>query len=1212
MKRILFVLTILLSFNSFAQNNKHSLLWEISGNGLKTPSYLYGTMHVSNKIAFHLGDSFYIALDQAELVCLESDPSHWIDHMYGPNSGKDINGYSQNSGYNSNNFYENIVDISPPEKKTMEYALRKKHALENGFLYRGSAYNDEYEENTYLDLFIYQYAKKNNKDVLNLEDYKETNILQIKAMMPDEDEDSEEKKKKRKKQKSYSSAWNKDLSVGEAMEEAYRDGNIEIIDSITRITAQSDNYLHYFLHERNRIMTVGIDSLAKQKSIFIGIGAAHLPGKKGVVQMLKDLGYSMRPVERKITKFAKDKKNNIEEKFADRIYKPYTTRDGYITVSVPNNLYETPGSQGELQYFFPDMSNGGYFFVSRFQTFAPLNQMNATKWEAKIDSIIFENVEGKIIKQEKLKVGKYNAIDILNKSRKGEYQRRLIVFTPLEVILFKMAGTGEWAKIYGDRFIKSVKINDNQNQPQTYVSHLGEYSIDFPSTPISTVHAHEITDSPLHYSIQSFNDEDSSYFLLQHDWMNDFGYIEEDSFEVAYLMEIFTDQYDSLQTLEIQPVNDKNATGFAVLKDGDSLYFKSELRNNFYFLLTAKSTKSKANKFFKSFKYTNQFQEDKYVTYHDTLLRYTVNTPVVPDEMDDWLKVLRSKRNTDQEDWDYVKDNRNYFYKKNYESIYVTYLKHSDYYHMSSIDSLWDDEFDSYVNSELALMKKEIDNNDTMPTAHYVFNDTNSTKVIDIKKFVNKGVVYTIKATYDSTETRSKFVSEFFRTFTPDRDTLLGKEITSSNSALFFSDLSSNDTTFVKRAVELVNRVEFKPNDVDSIIWYIENYEFPDDDEEETALYLIRELGYIKNEDIIPYLVDKYERSTDDYKSQIACLKALARYGEKAGFKHIKKLIIQEPPITPNDRPISSFFRYLDDSLSLTAKLYPAMWDLLLYTDYRESLYDLSAQLLDSNLIKPKSYKREQPLILREAKEATAKKKGYSSGAAYVSLNDYSTYYSYGKPVRAKRNLIDQYELTTYLKLLMPYYKSNDKIKKYVHSLLTHKKEKYRFISTVMLTKHNIAVPDSMFTNLSKSPDYRFAFYKALKNIGEVSKFDKTYLTQEALMASAIYSASSIDAEDSLQFVKKVYIQNKFDEGYLYFYKHQSTYSDKWYIHYAGLQPKDSTIINDETDKNYIEKKAASAFSEAEIDKEIDKLIKGLKLLGRERAKKNESSYYDY
>ncbi|TAL43493.1 MAG: hypothetical protein EPN92_10135, partial [Chitinophagaceae bacterium] len=39
-----------------------SLLWEITGNGIKKPSYLFGTMHVSSKIAFHLSDSFYVAL----------------------------------------------------------------------------------------------------------------------------------------------------------------------------------------------------------------------------------------------------------------------------------------------------------------------------------------------------------------------------------------------------------------------------------------------------------------------------------------------------------------------------------------------------------------------------------------------------------------------------------------------------------------------------------------------------------------------------------------------------------------------------------------------------------------------------------------------------------------------------------------------------------------------------------------------------------------------------------------------------------------------------------------------------------------------------------------------------------------------------------------------------------------------------------------------
>ena len=38
-----------------------SLLWEITGNGLNRPSYLFGTMHVSDKLVFHLGDSFYNA-----------------------------------------------------------------------------------------------------------------------------------------------------------------------------------------------------------------------------------------------------------------------------------------------------------------------------------------------------------------------------------------------------------------------------------------------------------------------------------------------------------------------------------------------------------------------------------------------------------------------------------------------------------------------------------------------------------------------------------------------------------------------------------------------------------------------------------------------------------------------------------------------------------------------------------------------------------------------------------------------------------------------------------------------------------------------------------------------------------------------------------------------------------------------------------------------
>ena len=61
MKNILILLAVLLASFSHARDKKEDikyqgLLWEITGNGLEKTSYLYGTMHVSRKIAFNLDD----------------------------------------------------------------------------------------------------------------------------------------------------------------------------------------------------------------------------------------------------------------------------------------------------------------------------------------------------------------------------------------------------------------------------------------------------------------------------------------------------------------------------------------------------------------------------------------------------------------------------------------------------------------------------------------------------------------------------------------------------------------------------------------------------------------------------------------------------------------------------------------------------------------------------------------------------------------------------------------------------------------------------------------------------------------------------------------------------------------------------------------------------------------------------------------------------
>ena len=56
------------------QNYPKSLLWRISGKGLKHPSYLFGTIHLTDKRLFKLGDSVFNAIEKTEGFAMEVNP----------------------------------------------------------------------------------------------------------------------------------------------------------------------------------------------------------------------------------------------------------------------------------------------------------------------------------------------------------------------------------------------------------------------------------------------------------------------------------------------------------------------------------------------------------------------------------------------------------------------------------------------------------------------------------------------------------------------------------------------------------------------------------------------------------------------------------------------------------------------------------------------------------------------------------------------------------------------------------------------------------------------------------------------------------------------------------------------------------------------------------------------------------------------------------
>ena len=73
---------LLSAFGPTTHAQYQSLMWKVSGKNLRKPSYLYGTMHISSKLAFQLGDPFYNAIQQADVVALELEPEAWLEAIF--------------------------------------------------------------------------------------------------------------------------------------------------------------------------------------------------------------------------------------------------------------------------------------------------------------------------------------------------------------------------------------------------------------------------------------------------------------------------------------------------------------------------------------------------------------------------------------------------------------------------------------------------------------------------------------------------------------------------------------------------------------------------------------------------------------------------------------------------------------------------------------------------------------------------------------------------------------------------------------------------------------------------------------------------------------------------------------------------------------------------------------------------------------------------
>lgn len=137
-----------------------------------------------------------------------------------------------------------------------------------------------------LDMYFNKMAKKQGKPVIGLERVSE----QTAAFQTVPYDSTAQQLVKVARGKAKSSGGKTSMKE---MLDAYVQGDLDKLLKVTKEQNASKGFVKDFLTERNRRMAKRAAKHLKEKTLFIAVGAAHLPGEKGVIELLRKRGFNV-------------------------------------------------------------------------------------------------------------------------------------------------------------------------------------------------------------------------------------------------------------------------------------------------------------------------------------------------------------------------------------------------------------------------------------------------------------------------------------------------------------------------------------------------------------------------------------------------------------------------------------------------------------------------------------------------------------------------------------------------------------------------------------------------------------------------------------------------------------------------------------------------------------------------------------------------------
>lgn len=293
MKRLSLIIAVL----AVALASQAQLLWKVSGNGLGRPSYIFGTHHMAPSTMIDQIPGINAAIDGCDIVVgeIEKDSlmskeaqmkmanamiaptDSTLDMLYTPTEYAVIEKVFDK--------YFGAMGVKLAQMKTL-----KPNAISTQLqAMQAVKYFPNFDANNLIDIAVQDRANKAGRPSASLESLQEQIDLLFNAPLTEQ-------------AKNLLEACRQDAFFQEqssALAEAYMHQDLDKLMAVmtdATMGGESEEAMEVLIYSRNRSWAEKLVKIMPERTCLVCVGAGHLPGPQGLLQLLRDKGYTVEPM----------------------------------------------------------------------------------------------------------------------------------------------------------------------------------------------------------------------------------------------------------------------------------------------------------------------------------------------------------------------------------------------------------------------------------------------------------------------------------------------------------------------------------------------------------------------------------------------------------------------------------------------------------------------------------------------------------------------------------------------------------------------------------------------------------------------------------------------------------------------------------------------------------------------------------------------------